>query len=82
MARWGEIKSETDLGANQTVRRNAANDGWEVFTPATSTQLDGKQDALVSATNIKTINGASILGSGDLTVRGSGLTQQQVEGLI
>lgn len=31
-----------------------------------------KQDALVSGTNIKTINGESILGSGDITVGGSG----------
>lgn len=29
-----------------------------------------KQDALVSGTNIKTINGSSVLGSGDLTVDG------------
>jgi hypothetical protein len=34
-----------------------------------------KQDVLVSATNIKTINGASILGSGDLTVSGSDATK-------
>ena len=31
---------------------------------------DGKQDELVSGTNIKTINGNSILGSGDLTITG------------
>lgn len=31
---------------------------------------NGKQDALVSGTNIKTINGNSILGSGDLTIGG------------
>lgn len=31
-----------------------------------------KQDVLVSGTNIKTINGDSILGSGDLTVGGGG----------
>jgi hypothetical protein len=38
-----------------------------------------KQDTLVSATNIKTINGSSILGSGDLVVSGgSGLTALQV----
>lgn len=53
------------------------------FTPATHSHvvsdttglqsaLDGKQATLVSATNIKTINGASVLGSGDLTVSGSG----------
>ena len=34
--------------------------------------LDNKQDTLVSATNIKTINGTSILGSGDLAVGGGG----------
>ena len=33
---------------------------------------DGKQDALVSGTNIKTINGESLLGSGDLTISGGG----------
>lgn len=34
--------------------------------------LGAKQATLVSATNIKTINGVSILGSGDLTVSGGG----------
>ena len=31
---------------------------------------NGKQDKLVSGTNIKTINGTSILGSGDITISG------------
>lgn len=35
--------------------------------------FNGKQSALVSGTNIKTINGSSVLGSGDLTVTGSGV---------
>ena len=30
--------------------------------------LDAKQDSLVSGTNIKTINGESILGSGDIAI--------------
>ena len=34
--------------------------------------LDAKQDSLVSGTNIKTINGKSILGSGDITINSSG----------
>lgn len=34
------------------------------------TTLDGKQATLVSATNIKTINGNTILGSGDLVITG------------
>jgi hypothetical protein len=33
--------------------------------------FNGKQAALVSATNIKTINGSTILGSGDLVVSGT-----------
>jgi len=34
--------------------------------------VEGKQDTLESGTNIKTINGDSLLGSGDLTVSGDG----------
>lgn len=37
------------------------------------TQLAGKQSQLVSGTNIKTINGSSVLGSGNLVVSGSGV---------
>lgn len=43
--------------------------------PSVDAVVDGladKQDTLVSATNIKTINGSSILGAGDLTVAGGG----------
>jgi hypothetical protein len=36
--------------------------------------VEGKQDTLVSGTNIKTINGNSLLGSGDLTIGGGGGT--------
>ena len=35
------------------------------------TDWDGKQDLLVSGTNIKTINNQSLLGSGDITVQAS-----------
>lgn len=38
------------------------------ISSATATALSNKQDTLVSGTNIKTINGNSILGSGDLQV--------------
>lgn len=37
---------------------------------ATTEQLNAKQDALVSGTNIKTVNGNSLLGSGDITIEG------------
>lgn len=43
---------------------------------ATTTSLNnglaGKQDTLVSGTNIKTINGVSLLGEGDLVIKGGG----------
>ena len=39
-------------------------------TIALDSDLAGKQDTLVSGTNIKTINGNSLLGSGDITISG------------
>lgn len=36
------------------------------------TLISGKQDVLVSGTNIKTINGESLLGSGNIVVGGGG----------
>jgi len=60
---------------------------WGGITGTLSTQtdlqseLDDKQDTLVSATNIKTINGSSVLGSGDLSVGGgSGFHAQLLPG--
>lgn len=38
---------------------------------ATKAELAEKQDTLVSGTNIKTINGESLLGAGDITIGGS-----------
>lgn len=37
-------------------------------TQAVATGLSGKQDTLVSATNIKTLNGSSLLGSGNIVL--------------
>lgn len=39
---------------------------------ATTAQLNSKQDTLVSGTNIKTINGNSLLGEGDITIQAGG----------
>ena len=57
----------SDVGAAAISHTHAISD-----VTGLQTSLDGKQSTLVSATNIKTINGASILGSGDLTVTGAG----------
>lgn len=42
------------------------------------TAVRGKQDTLVSGSNIKTINGLSILGSGNITINGS---EEEIEAL-
>ena len=60
---------------------------WGSITGTLSAQtdlqsaLDGKQDDLVSGTNIKTVNGNSLVGSGDVTITG-GLAQYQVRQLM
>jgi hypothetical protein len=43
-------------------------DANKPISDATQTALDAKQDELVSGTNIKTINGVSVLGSGGLVI--------------
>lgn len=44
----------------------------DVSNLATKTELASKQDTLVSGTNIKTINGTSLLGSGNIIIEASG----------
>jgi len=44
---------------------------WTMLDPI-QIQLDDKQETLTSGTNIKTINGNSILGSGNLIIEGTG----------
>ena len=58
---------KTNLGFLQDGSDIAAALG---YTPADDVDVSGKQDTLVSGTNIKTVNGTSLLGSGDLTISG------------
>ena len=44
----------------------------DYISDSTQTALNAKQNTLVSTVNIKSINGNSILGSGDLTISGGG----------
>lgn len=66
--------------AQQTVLSNTSgtNTGDNAVNSLYSGLATSKQDTLVSGANIKTINGNDILGSGDIVISGSGLTQQQV----
>lgn len=68
---------KTDLGL-ELVSNTA--DASKPVSAAQATAIGLKQDTLVSATNIKTINGASILGAGDLVVAGGGGVIVQDEG--
>lgn len=45
---------------------------------ALNDSLDGKQETLVSGTNIKTINNTSILGSGNIDIQGGGTVDTQM----
>jgi hypothetical protein len=49
---------------------NASATARGVLTSADWTTFNTKQEALVSGTNIKTVNGNSLLGSGDITISG------------
>lgn len=62
----GDINiTKSDVGLGNC---NNTSDANKPISTATQTALDGKQATLVSGTNIKTINGVSILGSGNLPV--------------
>lgn len=61
--------SQSDLDTlSRTVTAHTANTDIHVTT-SDKTTWNGKQDALVSGTNIKTINNQSLLGSGNITVQ-------------
>jgi hypothetical protein len=61
--------TKSDVGLSNVDNTSDLN---KPISTATSTALSGKQDTLVSGTNIKTINGNSVLGSGDLVIGGGG----------
>jgi hypothetical protein len=58
--------------ASASNRGALSSTDWNTF--------NAKQEALVSGTNIKTINGSSVLGSGNLTISGAGV--QGVHALV
>lgn len=67
---------------NVSIKMNGAEKGSFTLNQASAGEVDlgtvitahqdisGKQDKLISGTNIKTINGESVLGSGDITISG------------
>lgn len=61
------LPTKTDIGLGNVDNTSDLN---KPVSTATQTALNGKQTTLVSGTNIKTINGVSVLGSGDMTISG------------
>ena len=56
----------------QDKNNNFTSDNVEDALNEAGDKIKNKQDKLVSGTNIKTINGASILGNGNITITGEG----------
>lgn len=64
----GKADSSTVEGINNVLTAHTADTTIHV-TSSDKTTWSGKQDALVNQVNIKSINGTSLLGSGDLQVQ-------------
>lgn len=78
IARLSTVTNYDDTAINEQIATlNSSKLDVETYNSdkanfATIEQLNEKQNALISGTNIKTINGNSILGSGDITITGGG----------
>ena len=64
----GKADTSAVTAVNDVLTAHTANTDVHVTTSDKST-WSGKQDALVNQVNIKSINGTSLLGSGDITVQ-------------
>jgi len=82
LATNGNGSSLTNLTKTQVGLANVDNtsDASKPVSTATQTALNLKQDALVSATNIKTVNGNTLLGSGDVSIAANVSTFVRVTG--
>ena len=87
---WGE---ESSNSYQSWSIKGATTSEAGLMSSSDKTKLDGidlstKQDTLVSGTNIKTINGNSLLGSGDITIESGSVdlsdyyTKQQTNSLV
>lgn len=70
----GIPKDDLDKSVQESLGKadTAIQSHQDISHLATNSELKQKQDALVSGTNIKTINGQSLLGNGDIEIKGGG----------
>jgi hypothetical protein len=72
------INSATDTHTFNLPTASASNRG--ALSTADWSTFNGKQDALVSGTNIKTINSTSLLGSGNIAIASLGVYKSTTDG--
>lgn len=82
IVKLGHATSATHLSGYRVGHATASKSGF--MSPSDKTKLDGidmtkKQDTLVSGTNIKTINGESILGEGNIVIEGGSGSSNDLE---
>lgn len=70
--------AQTDSAIEAAVSGKTDESAFTAYTSATDTALSGKQETLVSGTNIKTINNESILGSGNIEIQAGGTVDQTI----
>ena len=66
----GERGEKGDTGPAGTTDYNELTNKPDLSQYATKEEVNGKQDELISGSNIKTINNQSILGSGNIEIQG------------
>ncbi|WP_295590136.1 hypothetical protein [uncultured Methanobrevibacter sp.] len=73
-------KTETDNAITAATSGKVDTSDFNTYSASVETALSGKQDTLVSGTNIKTINNESLLGSGNIDIQGGGGGGKAVSG--
>lgn len=82
---YNDLAGKPTLGTGAALNVAASgNAASGELVKGNDTRLSGNQPTLVSGTNIKTINGNSLLGSGDITISGGsgGLSEPATNGFV
>lgn len=72
--------AQTDSKIEEATSGKVDTTAYTAYTAATDAALSGKQDTLVNQTNIKSINGESLLGSGNIIIEQGTVDQTIVSG--
>ena len=76
-ATTSQLSSKLDVSTYNSEKAKFATKD-ELNSKADASALSAKQDTLVSGTNIKTINGNSLLGAGDITIQAGGTVDTEM----